>query len=64
MIIIIIIVIIIIIIIITTCVMWSWIVHLFALYGSMSLLSLQGYNLPQYFFDALIIIVIISKGSR
>ena len=28
-------------------------------YGSMSLLSLQGYNLLQYFFDAFIIILII-----
>ena len=46
-------VIIIIIIIIFTCVMLSWIVHLYALYGSMSLLSLQGYSSLQYPFDAL-----------
>ena len=48
-----------IIIIIITCVIWSWIVHLYALYGSMSLLSLQGYNSPHNLFAALIIIVIL-----
>ena len=43
-----------------TCVIRSWIVHLYALYGSMPQpLSLQGYNSPQYLFDALIIIIII-----
>ena len=46
-----------------TCVIRSWIVHLYALYGSMSLLSLQGYNSPQYFFDALIIIIIIFNNN-
>ena len=57
--IIVIIIIIIIIIISFTCVMLPWIVHVYALYGSMSPLSLQGYSSLQYPFDALITTTII-----
>ena len=53
----------IIIIITITYVIWSWIVHLYALYGSMRLLSFQGYSSPQYLLDDLIIIIIINNNN-